>query len=748
MKAAKQLVFLLVLGLFFNMGFLSDMGLASENNLNEIQRLYGKNRYETMYQVALELNSGKVSDVVLASGLTFPDALAGVPFAHQKKAPILLVDKTPANSQQAFTYIEEHLRTDGNVYILGGEAAIPDSFITALVAAGIAEENIQRIRGANRYLTALEIAKNMNHDGREFYIASGDKFPDALSASVLAATTNYITEDKAACLQAHNQSAEVDRGGVPILLVPSQGAIPEEIINYLNNTGFNGIGPDGTGSKGMNMEQKIHIVGGPAVVPEQSRIQLRNKVNCLAPNGIERIAGQNRYATMKKLNSSGNKFDKSWQYDGEGTPVPQVFLANGQNYPDALAGAVLAAQKQAPIVLLEDNLPSETTELLLEYYNRNQECTGFGGTNLTVLGGTGVISKESVLKADYLYNYGKLPYGKLRVSVLAGSGIRGAQNARGTEASFCFPSDIVQREDGSFLVSDTRNHLIRLISPQGDVSAFAGIIKERDNYGMPVGGYIEGDRTSAMFDNPKGLDFDSEGNLYIADSGNNALRVIDSHGQVTTLIDNLKNPSDVVISSDGTIYVSDTMNHRILEISLRGEANTLAGGGYEEVDGWLNGGFRDGKGKNAQFNEPAGLALGKDGLLYVADSGNQRIRSIAPDGTVRTVAGAGWEKIGGTTYLKGGFQDGAADEARFNFPKGLTAAEDGTVYLADTYNHSLRKITPSGAVETLAGSGNYGKQNGYLEQAEFDTPISLIIDRNGELLVVDQGNHSIRTIDL
>lgn len=186
MSRKRKLVGTLILGLLLTS--LPTIALSAEKN--SIDRVYGENRYETMLQVALKLNPRTSDTIVLASGNNFPDALAGVPLAHQKNDPMLLVDSTPEESQEAFSYIKEHFEKQGTVYILGGDVVIPNTFVDQLVNLGVQKENIIRLGGWDQYETAITIAQHIEHKGNKFYVVSGDSFPDALSASVLAATAD------------------------------------------------------------------------------------------------------------------------------------------------------------------------------------------------------------------------------------------------------------------------------------------------------------------------------------------------------------------------------------------------------------------------------------------------------------------------------------------------------------------------------------------------------------------------------
>lgn len=187
-------------------------------------------------------------------------------------------------------------------------------------------------------------------------------------------------------------------------------------------------------------------------------------------------------------------------------------------------------------------------------------------------------------------------------------------------------------------------------------------------------------------------------------------------------------PYGVAIDAGGNVYVADGgEGNRVRRIAPDGAVTTVAGG--EE-------GYADGPGGQARFNTPSGLAIDQRGNLYVADTGNHAIRKITPDGMVTTVAGSG---VAGTA-------DGVGKAAQFNGPVGLAVDGDGTVYVADTYNDTIRKIAPDGTVTTLAGSGMPGDADGPALAASFDTPCALAIDIDGALLVADTRNDAIRRI--
>lgn len=186
-------------------------------------------------------------------------------------------------------------------------------------------------------------------------------------------------------------------------------------------------------------------------------------------------------------------------------------------------------------------------------------------------------------------------------------------------------------------------------------------------------------------------------------------------------------PTDVAIADDFTAWVADFGNNCIRRIGADGRVSTVAGDGQA--------GFADGTGSAARFDGPNGIALGRDGNLYVADAGNARIRKMTPGGSVTTVAGDGTR----------GHRDGPAGFARFNYPTGIAAAPDGTLYVVDRWDHRVRVIHPDGTVGTVAGDGKPGFVDG--PAARFNNPLSAVWDAHWGLVVTDSGNQAVRRID-
>lgn len=333
------------------------------------------------------------------------------------------------------------------------------------------------------------------------------------------------------------------------------------------------------------------------------------------------------------------------------------------------------------------------------------------------------------------------------VTTLAGTaGTTGSYDGMGTLASFDSPQGIDVDALGNVYVTEFNRHTVRKVTPNGMVTTIAGM--------SGISGDIDGAGFNARFSSPLGIAVDAAGNIYVADTGNYVIRKISSTGAVSTFAGSVLtgvsadgvaawsvvlNPRGVATDGAGNVYVSDV--GVIRKITPMGEVVTLAGSNIEQggADGSGRGiGYADGTGAVARFYLPSSLTFDSMGNAYVADYGNNIVRKISQDGVVTTLAG-----MAGTR----GSSDGVGVAARFDHPWGVAADVAGNVYVADTYNSTIRKISPLGNVTTLAGSaGVVGNADGTGAAARFDHPHGIVVDAVGNVYVADTNNSTIRKI--
>lgn len=326
------------------------------------------------------------------------------------------------------------------------------------------------------------------------------------------------------------------------------------------------------------------------------------------------------------------------------------------------------------------------------------------------------------------------------VTTLAGNGTQGAViNGPGNTAQFQLTWDAAVDSGGNVYVPDYGNEVVRKITPAGIVSTFAG---------TGVTGWVDGPAATAQFSRPSHVAVDGNDNVYVFDYWTQRIRKITPAGSVSTLAGSgaqgyvnaigtaasFFNSEGLAADSAGNVYVGDTYNQAIRKISPAGVVTTLAGpatqGGV--VIGWV-----DGPGSTALFNNPQGVAVDSGGNVYVGDCGNNRIRKITPAGIVSTLAGTGAP----------GWVDGPAAVAQFYNPCGVAVDSGGNVFVADLGNNRIRKITPTGIVSTLAGSGVAGFADGSALTAQFSGPTKVAVYSPGGIVyVADQTNNRIRKI--
>ncbi|MDH3238371.1 MAG: hypothetical protein OEM47_07605 [Deltaproteobacteria bacterium] len=308
------------------------------------------------------------------------------------------------------------------------------------------------------------------------------------------------------------------------------------------------------------------------------------------------------------------------------------------------------------------------------------------------------------------------------VTTLAGlPQVPGFSDGTGSAARFNGPEGIAVQEGitNLFFVADTKNHVIRQVTLGGAVTKIAG--------NAPRAGQVNASGESARFDAPSGVAVVGD-DLFVSDTGNNTIRKVTAAGVVTSLTGSEFQSPQGVAAVGTDLYVADSENHAIRKVTSAGVVTLFAGSDTGEE------GFEEGTGTAARFRMPRGVA--SDGsFLYIADTGNHAIRKIdIGSGAVTTVAGDGFPGLPTDT------------PSRFRSPEGI-AVLGSNVYVADTGNHAIQKVTPAGVVTNFAGSD--AAVSGFVDDtgtaARFHAPRGIAAVET-TLYVADTGNHAVRRI--
>lgn len=251
-----------------------------------------------------------------------------------------------------------------------------------------------------------------------------------------------------------------------------------------------------------------------------------------------------------------------------------------------------------------------------------------------------------------------------QVSSFAGSGIQDTTSGIGVAAGFAHPIRLAIDADGNIYTLDVNDFRVRKITPAAVVTVTAG---------SGVRGFSDGTADSAKFGESFGIVTDRQGNIYVSDWENKRIRKINTSGQVTTIYGPLQSgPGGITMDTQGNLYVADVNNSRILKITSDGNVHVFAGTGTF--------GFRDGNADEAMFGSINDIVADGQDIIYVSDE--NRIRRITPQGAVTTVAGS-----------VAGYQDGGGASAKFNLPNGLAVDKQGNIYVADNNNNRIRKLS-------------------------------------------------------
>ncbi|MBD1392952.1 NHL domain-containing protein [Mucilaginibacter glaciei] len=595
----------------------------------------------------------------------------------------------------------------------------------------------------------------------------------------------------------------------PLILANNGGAVPK--VGYGNSTLFAGAaGLPGSLDGDKNDSQTSTRFNGPQgmVFDKAGNLyvadQLNNKIRKISPEGIVSTFAGSGVAGPTNGKSTEANFNSPTSIAIDGTGY--LYVADRNNS----AIRVISPKGEVTTyngIYMAPNTPNNARPYLGLPY--------------------GLALDETVNHCLYISDQASNVIRKIDIngiiSIFAGNGNNGNADGVAANASFSNPTGLAIDAAGNLYVAESSNNKIRKITPGGIVSTYAG---------TGVIGAKNGSSAEATFNQPSGLTVDGLGNLYVADQGNNLVRKITPDGKVTTLLESsfieesnstsvitrIKQPAGLTIDATGMLYVAEYGTHIIRTVNTQGYSidkplpqglvfdNTTgaitgvptsvsAGTDYVVTaynyvgsnsaklkisvdDGsapsisynspqklYLNSamnpllpvnsggaipdatyksvstlagnglsGASDGIGAMATFDSPIGIVSDKKGNVYVADSNNGRIRKVTIDGTVTTLAGS---------VL--GFADGTALSAKFT-PSGIALDAAGNLYVADKGNNRIRKITPAGLVTTLVGNGNPSSLDGFGITAGLRYPSSVTIDAAGNLFVVEAETLKIRKV--
>ncbi len=367
-------------------------------------------------------------------------------------------------------------------------------------------------------------------------------------------------------------------------------------------------------------------------------------------------------------------------------------------------------------------------------------------TEISLVDGIAVDKKGNIFIAIRDHNIINRVDTQGNMTLFAGTGESGfsGDGGKATDAKLKVPAGLTFDKKGNLYIADRDNHRIRKVDTRGTITTVAG----NGTAGFSGDG---GRATDAMLNLPSGVAIDDNGNIYISDRSNDRIRIVNSKGIITTIAGNgmdgykgdsgpatqaqLSRPFGLALDKKGNLYIADRGNNRVRKVNPQGIITTIAGDGSFFFMG------DNGPAYRASIAGPTGVVVDDNGILYIADRNNNRVRAVDTQGMIRTVAGTGQQDYNGDSEV--------ARDTNLYLPFGVALDPDGNLLIADRSHYRIRKVDlRRGTVVTVAGNGvkMFAGDGGPATGANLSFPHGIIVDKNDNLLISDKGNYRIRRV--